>query len=252
MATNKITFRGLQTEDYAHPSEKIFSERINLDKLADENFQQLDSGTELNQQIAPEIFDNVQEVCDILDYPNMPKVFVRNDTCATVLVNGDNISITERFIKEFDKQMKKFFFGKAVSMIKGGQSRFTMINCQNLSASTIMNLQAYLRAVNLSSDRGGLLCCQNFTAAAHCILVEEGLSLSYLKTLSGKEISQLAKNYLEQANEITSERQSGAASLFKPISGNREPAPIRFTELLTWYFGDDYAKILSSAVAINN
>lgn len=246
MATNKIFFRGLQTKDYAHPNEKFFAERagIDLEKLDGEVVQQ--TSTELNQQTAPEVFDAMREVCDILDYPNVPKVFVSHEPCAKVLVSRDNeISITDSVVNEFDRQMKCFVFGSAVSMLKGGHSRLSTVNGKNLSAATIMALQEYLRAVNLSDDRGGLLCCQNFTAAARCILAESGLSLNKLKLLRDGEILQLVENYLQQAADIIFDRQSGMSSFFKPMSGNREPAPIRLRELLAWYRGG-YQKFLSS------
>ena len=245
MATNKIFFRGLQTEDYAHPNEKLFAARAgdDLEKLDGDFVQQ--TGTELNQQTAPEVFDAMREVCDILDYPTVPKVFVRHESCAKVFVGDNEISITDSVANEFDRQMKCFVFGSAVSMLKGGHSRLSNVNGKNLSAATIMALQEYLRAVNLSDDRGGLLCCQDFAAAARCILAEVGLSLNKLKLLRDEEILQLVENYLQQAADVTFDRQSGASSFFKPMSGNREPAPIRLRELLAWYRGG-YQKFLSS------
>lgn len=253
MATDKIILRGLKTEDYVHSNEKFFAERANietdLDKLADEFVQR--KGSELNQQTAPEVFAAMQEVCDILDYPNIPKIFIRHEPCAKVLVGANEISITESVVNEFDSQMKCFAFGSAVSILKGRRPRLATVNVRNLSATAIMTLQAYLRAANLSDDRGGLLCCQDFTAAARCILSEAGLSLSKLKLLSDEEILRLVENYLEQVSAITLDTQSRTSSFFKPMSGTREPVPIRLRELFMWY-RDGYKKILSTTNSISN
>lgn len=262
---NRITLSGLTVEDYMHPDEKFFADKnpgklpllrkgINLlNDLSVQFVRQITEGkwVELSQQTAPEVFDVAQEACRILNWSKVPRIFVRRERDLKITVGGTDYSqmlIPDYILTEFDRQMQLFALGNALSMFKGGHVQLATISsvlCGGmLTAPLRMTLMAYLRAADLSSDRGGLLCCQNFSAAARCILVETGMPMSELRFLDDDETLQFVENYLSEAEVTDSDMLTENAKLYKRLVGDVSPAPIRLRELLTWYRGD-YEKILA-------
>ena len=267
----KIILKGLALKDYIHPEEEKFrsgSESLSLaqkalDSLNDISIQlvrQITEGkwVELKAETAPEIFSLMEEVCIVLDFPRRPKIFTRHERSLKIIVGGTDymqMLIPDYILKEYDPLMQRYLLGNAISMFKSGHVQLATISsvlCSNsLTALLQIALMTYLRAADLTSDRGGLLACQNFAAAAKCILVEAGIPFSELRYLSDDEILTLTEEYLLEM----SYGEVGADSLltevtafFSVISQDETPPYVRLKELLDWY-RNGYEKVLSKGVA---
>ena len=156
--------------------------------------------------------------------------------------------IPDYILNEFDLEMKLFAFGNSLAMFKGGHVRLATINsvmCGGvITAPVALAVQTYLRAADLSSDRAGLLCCQNFSAAARCIFAEIGMPLTELRFLDDEEILRLTEDYLEKSQLATFDMLTENAKILKRITGEISPPAVRLRELLNWYRGD-YKQVLS-------
>lgn len=263
MPANKIALTGLSAQDYMHPEEKFFDKRNPgqvalvrkafdfLNDAAVQFVRQITEGkwVEINAQTAPNVLDTIQEACRILDYPQLPKIYVRHERSMKIAVGGTDYAqmlIPDYILNEFDSDMQLFVFGNALSMFKGGHVQLATISsvlCNAVPMPMILALQAYLRAADLSSDRGGLLCCQDFSAATRCILAETGLPLSELRFLNEAETLSLAENYLEQATAESFDMITENAKFLLRISNECSPPAVRLKELLAWY-RDGYEQIL--------
>lgn len=268
---NKIIFKGLKLEDYIHPEEKNFcfgAENISLvqeglDFLNDLSIQlvrQITEGkwVELKCETAPKIFKLLEEVCTILDFPYRPKIFTRHERSLKIIAGGTDymqILIPDYILKEYSSKMQLYLIGNTISMFKSGHVQLATISsvlCDNsLTAPVRLALMAYLRAADLTSDRGGLLACQNFEAAARCILAETGFPVNELRYLNDSEILNLTEEYILEmsyAESGDSDLLTQFVALLKRVTQDETPPYIRLKELLSWY-RSDYQKILFKGVA---
>ncbi|MBQ7705640.1 MAG: hypothetical protein IJT73_09485 [Selenomonadaceae bacterium] len=265
MNTSKVVLNNLAVEDYMHPDEKFFASKnpaeikiirnaFNLiNDVAVKFLRQVTEGKwiEISRQTAPEVLNTLETACSILNYPDLPKIFVRRERDMKIVVGGTEYSqmlVPDYILNEFDSDMQLFVFGNAISMFKAGHVQLSTI-CSVLCAGVvpvpvILALQAYLRAVDLSSDRGGLLCCQNFSAAARCMLAEIGFPLSGLRFLNDDEILQLVEDYLKQAEAGSFDIMTENAKLFNRVTGDFSPVPFRLRQLLNWY-RNGYEQVLN-------
>ena len=264
---NKVNLKGLTLADYLHPEEEsfrlgadnIFLVRKALDILNDISVQlvrQITEGkwVELKPETAPDILKTVEEVCQTLDFPKRPKIFTRHERSTKIIVGGTDymqMLIPDYVLNEYDADMKRYAFGNAISMFKAGHVQLANISSvlfsNSLTAPMQVALFTYLRAADLTSDRGGLLACQNFSAAARCILVEAGLSLTEMRYLNDEEILSLAEEYLQEISygEVgMGDVLTETAAFWKRIDTDEAPPPVRLKELLNWY-RDGYEKVLS-------
>lgn len=262
---NRITLNGLKVEDYIHPEEKFFADKnptnfpllregLNfVNDLSVRLVRQITEGkwVELRRQIAPEVFDVAEEACRLLDYPSLPRLFVRRDRYMKITVGGTDYSqmlIPDFILNEFDRQMHLFVFGNAIGMFKGGHVQLATISsvfCDGmLTAPVALVMQAYLRAADLSSDRAGLLCCQDFSAAARCILAETGMPLSELRFWNDDETLRIVESYLEHAEAGSFDMLTENTKFIRRSTSETSPFAVRLRELLTWYRGG-YEEIFS-------
>lgn len=263
---DRIILKGLRQEDYIHPKEKFFADKNpkdfflikqGLDFLNDISVKfvrQITEGkwVEINKKTASEVVDVIYDVCKILDFPQMPRLFVRHERSMSIVIGGTDYSqmlIPDYIIEEFDLQMQYFTFGNSIAMFKSGHvqlSTICSVICDGVITTPMrLALQSYLRAADLSSDRAGLLCCQDFSAAARCILAETGLPISELRFLSEDEIINLSESYLKKMEQESFDNLMEAATLFKRVTGDKSIPSVRLRELLNWYF-NGYEKTFST------
>ena len=256
MVEKKFVLKGLRHEDYIHPEEKFFNDKNpgnfslikqGMDFLNDVSIKfvrQITEGkwVEINRKTAFDVLDVVYDVCKILDYQNMPRLFVRHEHSMNIIVGGTDYSqilIPDYILNEFDLQMQYFVIGNAITMFKSEHVQLATV-CSVMCGGVIttpvrLALQAYLRAADLSSDRGGLLSCQDFSAAARCILAESGLPLSEMRFLDDNEILALVENYLQEMSYGSFDNLLNTAAYLQKVTGNQAPPSIRLKELLKWY-----------------
>lgn len=254
---------GLSAKDYMHPEEnamrlsgdfKLVSK--GLDALNDLNVSVLQRITlgrhiEITECTAPEIKHILDDVCSILDYGNVPRLFVCHQAAQTMFCAGTDkmqITISDYIIDHFDDDMLYFAFGNLVSMFKAGHVKLATV-CSMMAGTpeTLaleLALNAYLRVADLSSDRGGLLACQNFSAAAKVILWSAGIPIEEMTSKSEDEIIALSEAYIDAVECTSPEWLTMGVGAWKKMNMQSMPEAYQLKTLLEWY-RDGYSALLS-------
>lgn len=262
--SDKIILHGLETADYIHPNEKNIQVdglkdfalvQKGLDLLNDGSVQLLRQITEgkwveVTPQIAPYLFDVLDEVKEVLDFPNTPKIFVRHEWTFDIDCGGTDymqMLIPDVIINNFDRQMLSFMLGRSIGMFKSGNVRLSTI-CSVLIDNAVtrpfqLAFHVYIRAARLSNERAGLLACQNIAAALKCLLAEAGFPVNELRCLSDEEILKFAANYPEEMEYLPRDFLTDAAASWKNLNSAIPPIYFRVQELLNWY-QDGYNEVL--------
>lgn len=264
--SDKIILRGLETNDYIHHEEKKFRAdalknftlvQKGLDMLNDGSVQLLRQITEgkwveVTRQTAPDLFDVLDEVKEVLDFPHTPKIFVRHEWTFDISCGGTDymqILLPDAVLNNFDRQMLTFMLGRGIGMFKSGNVRLNTI-CSVLidNAATRpfqLALHVYIRAANLSNERAGLLACQDIAAAVKCLLCEAGFPLVELRCLSDEEILTFAKNYPDAMDYMQSDFLTDTAAFWTNLNSAISPVYLRVQELLNWYNDGGYDAVLT-------
>lgn len=250
--SEKLMLKGVSSEDYIHPLEqkmrltsdmKLVSKGLDvLNDLSVSLIRRITLGKhiEVNRTTAPDLDALVRDVCDILDYPQVPRVYICHQAAQTLFCAGSEhvqITFSDYIWEQFDMDMLYFAFGNIISMLKAGHVRLATI-CSMMIPSTAaavleMPLRAYLRAADMSSDRGGLLACQNFSAAAKCILWDAGIPLSEMK--NDGDIIRLSRAYINAVDYLEPDWLTQLSSTWKKLNMDSMPHAYRLRELLEWY-----------------
>ena len=102
-------------------------------------------------------------------------------------------------------------------------------------------------AADLSSDRAGLLACQNYSAAARAILWDMGMPPEELMSLSDEEMLFLSEDYDQELKNLRQDIVEETASTWDKWIGTASPGFVRLRELYTWY-RDGYRQLLDRFV----
>lgn len=206
---------------------------------------------EITRETAPYLYYIIEDVCTILDYQPVPKVYVCHQPAQELFCAGtdhNQITFSDYLLEEFDEDMLYFAFGELIAMFKGGHTRLSTV-CYLIPSTpetlpVKLPLLAYLRAADLSSDRGGLLACQSFAAAAKCILWDAGIPMSEMSEKNEVEIIQLTQDYIASVKAVSPELLGEIATSWKKWNMESMPHVYRLEKLLKWY-QDGYVDVLA-------
>lgn len=249
----KRILQGLSKEDYIHDDERSMRNDyldkilVGLDTINDLSVALMRKVTlgcyiEVTNKTAPDLFNIISNVCDILCFHPIPKVYICHEPSQANMCagTGEMVMILSDFILEhFDTDMLYFTIGNTISMFKSGHVK--IVTAYSILPETIVTapiellMKKYLRAADMTSDRGGLLACQNIAAALKCILWEAGISLNEIRFLDEDETISLAKAYLQGIAYFSMESLSILATNLSEKNMDLKPHPYRITELLNWY-----------------
>ena len=251
----KRFFPSLSTEDYIHPFERDYI--INpdqyavlasmMDGLSDLSIslcQQIILGkyVEVTPEMMPRVYKILENVCSILNFPASPRLFITHEyqsSCMQIGLSTMYILMPDLILSYKDDDMLYFLFGNAIGMFKGGHIRLATVNAVLTYIPGALPfrlvLQGKQRAASLSSDRAGLLACQNFSAAVRCILWDMGLPPTEIMSISDEDVLNLAADYPQQIDYQRQDALSQAAVAWKQWNGTVFPGYIRIRDLYTWY-----------------
>lgn len=257
----KQILHGLSKEEYIHDDECSMSKdylkkiEIGLDRINDLSVAlmrkvTLGSYVEVTENTAPDLFEILIDVCNILCFSPIPKVYICHEPSQANMCagTGDMVIILSDFILDsFDTDMLYFTIGNIISMFKSGHVKmvtaYSIIPKAIVTAPIEMLIKKYLRAADMTSDRGGLLACQNIAAAIKCILWEAGVSLHEIRFLSEEETLSLAKDYIQSVALFSIDSLENLATNVTEYSMDFKPHTYRIQELLDWY-STGYLRIL--------
>ena len=259
MKKDFYTFPGLLPETIKHPDEDkayfnvMRSKKIqSLLKQANDLSVEFFIGTvrgsyvELSEETAPDFFRILKDVCRILNFPETPRVFTRHAMMQEVIACGSEekyLVVSDYTMDEFNEDEMYYLVGNAIAMYKAGHtdlSNLLQFLGGQLFFALDLPLKAFLRAADLSSDRGGLLACQSFAAAARCHFHELGLPLSQSRELfkTDEDAEVFVSRYLETVDETREENEDILVHIIKGVQNLayfEGPANRMLAEMYRWY-----------------
>jgi Zn-dependent protease with chaperone function len=122
------------------------------------------------------VFEVVEECARMLQMPT-PHVFVRDDPFVPVVGIGTGdpyaIVISAQYVEYFKPDELRFLIGRELGHIAAGHTRFTSLLSSNGRENGVISVAfgAWLRKIDYTADRVGLLCCGSLDAALRAIAV---------------------------------------------------------------------------------
>ena len=156
-----------------------------------------------------------------------PHVFVRDDPFVPVVAIGIGdpyaIVISAQYLEHFQDDELRFLIGRELGHIASGHTRYTSLLSSNGRENGVIAVAfgAWLRRIDYTADRVGLLCCGSLDAAMRAIAVSTFQSL-------GRKIDLGA--FAEQLHELHAEPSLRLAEWTSstPYATNRIAALHRF------------------------
>jgi Zn-dependent protease with chaperone function len=149
----------------------------------------------------PQVFSIVKRCAAALGLP-MPMVFVREDYHTPVLAVGFgepySLVISTIWIEHFKEDELTFMIGRELGHIASGHTRLTSLLSVSGNENIIISLVfgSWLRKMELTCDRVGLLCCGSLDAAIRAIAIS---SFGHF----GRKIDHVM--FAEQSREVRSD-----------------------------------------------
>ena len=262
---------GLQVAEYRHPAEKAAQEAVEkvvlVNKLGQalENFENayqdqikfLGSNIRLTSHNAPHITKLLEQAKEVLDYQGEIDLFVGRSYSFRTEVGGEQrptVLVSDAIVRQLPDVHILFLFGQAVTMIKGRILKVIKL-ADGLGSLTEMvplagkvlklPLGIYMRKLQLTIDRGGLLACQDYDAA-----------MRYLTLLSGvplKEVSSIDLDSRMEQLQFSDTEEKAIAEAWGHVGGTvfnnrRAWSNERFVEMYNWYASGEYGKIIQSHI----
>ena len=131
-------------------------------------------------RIHAEQFGNIHAVVDecarMLRMPT-PHVFIRDDPFVPVIAIGIGepyaVVISAQYVEHFAPDELRFLIGRELGHIASGHTRYTSLLSSNGRENGVLAVAfgAWLRKIDYTADRVGLLCCGSLDAAMRAIAV---------------------------------------------------------------------------------
>jgi Zn-dependent protease with chaperone function/uncharacterized RDD family membrane protein YckC len=177
----------------------------------------------------------VDECARMLRMPT-PHVFIRDDPFVPVVAIGIGdpyaVVISAQYVEHFRDDELRFLIGRELGHIASGHTRYTSLMSSNGRENGVLAiaLGAWLRKIDYTADRIGLLCCGSLDAAMRAIAVAAFGSV-------GRKVDLRA--FAEQFKELHAEPSLRLAewTASTPYATNRIAALHRFARdplYMTW------------------
>ncbi|HEY4441274.1 MAG TPA: RDD family protein [Candidatus Elarobacter sp.] len=136
----------------------------------------LGGGLRVHDRQFGHVWKVVDECARMLRVPT-PHVFIRDDPFVPVVAIGIGepyaIVISAQFVEAFQDDELRFLVGRELGHIASGHTRFTSLLSSNGRENGVIAIifGAWLRKIDYTADRVGLLCCGSLDAAIRAIAV---------------------------------------------------------------------------------
>lgn len=198
--------KSIRVEDFAHPEEKAALAAMNkakwmkfaLDWIASQQnmyllkTQVLGNCIGITKEDMPALYRLAEEVCQVLDYPAVPRLYIYRSPSFKLGVYAGNpplIVIPDFVVNELEPEMLRFQMGRAVTALKADTCQLKMLAAALKGAAALIPgigdaaialLADWARKAGLTEDRGGLLACQDIETAERTLMRMAGMPLKYL------------------------------------------------------------------------
>ncbi|GAB3693080.1 M48 family metallopeptidase [Nocardiopsis oceani] len=215
----------------------------------------LSSAVRVSPTQFPELHDYLRDAAYVLDLDEVPELYVKMDPQPNAMAIGKKkpfIVMTTGLFDLFDAEEKRFVIGHEVGHVLSGHTVYRTILLLLIWLSTkvmwiplgaiaiqgiITALKEWQRKSELSSDRAGLLTCQNPDAAKRALM----------KLAGGSNLSQMNPDaFMEQAREYEGggDAVDSVLKLMTTLPQSHPFAVVRVAELQRWVESGEYQRIL--------
>jgi len=269
----KINF--LKIEDYEHPWDKSARNtlekmpgftaiirkinEISFDRLLRVNYT--GSSLKVNSNNAPEVYEVLQEACEILSIDRQPELYFHQDSYG---INADTTGVEKSIIvlssecaDSLSPEELMFVIARELGHIKSQHvlyyqtanylptianlvGRATLGIGSLITGGVEMALQNWKRMSELTADRAGLLACQQPEVAASVLVKIAGLPKKYYSSPT------IVDEFIKQAKEF--ESYGTLDQIAKVIGVMNQSHPwivMRAAELFEWVDSGEYTRVMS-------
>jgi Zn-dependent protease with chaperone function len=202
------------------------------------------------------LYDITRDACYILDMPEVPEVYVRQDPTPNAMALGSDhpfIVINTGLLDLLDDEETRFVVGHEVGHILSGHAvyqtmmqillrlgtRLAWLPLGNIAiGAIIIGLKEWFRKAELSSDRAGLLTGQDVDAAKRTMMKLAGGTR--LHEMSSEAFLQQAREY-DAAGDV----RDGLLKFLNLLPQSHPYAVMRFAEIDRWARSAEYERILA-------
>ncbi|MEK7256793.1 MAG: M48 family metallopeptidase, partial [Bacteroidota bacterium] len=224
--------------------------------------QFLGSSLKLTPTNFPDVHDLFETACDVLDFQQRPQLYVMRElyfdfvTCGvenTIIVIGTDA------LEKFTEQELLFAFGREIGHIQCRHVLYSEIGqvmpvlMDALSAATFglggllsaglqFALIEWLQCAQYTSDRAGILACQDVTVACTALIKSAGLAAKYDPTLA-------LEDFKTQALEFQGVQKNVLLRFSKYLTQHKGWEIARANQFFKWTDSGEYKNILERKTA---
>ena len=257
----RLILHGLHVDEFIHPDEKNNKKRAlrnsTLQKALSSaaNFchiaiEPITQGTfvKINETCSTDLIKILHNVCTILEVESIPEIYICHLLCTTTMALGSTekayLVIPDYVLNNFDEDMLYYDLGNVVTMLKADHVGISTLAAYIPGGGLIeipkLLFNAYLHSADSTSDRGGLLSCQSWCAAARCQLFELGISPKISRQFfsTDKEAEDFVEKYLDEQKRVVNKYNRiliRAARTYQNLTYIEAPANKMLRELFDWY-----------------
>jgi Zn-dependent protease with chaperone function len=266
----RVRLSGISSRAYEHPADR--SALVALRKLSGFDvllrklfglfnerafrLSYLAGAVKVSERQFPHIYALVRDGAYVLDLPEVPEVFVKQDPTVNAMTLGRDhpfIVITTGLVNLHDAEELRFVIGHELGHVLSGHAVYRTMLLWLVQMATriawmpigfiglraiIWGLEEWFRKSELSCDRAGLLAGQDLDAARRALMKLAGGP--YLSELNPDAFREQAREY----DAVPDVRDSILKLL--QLQGNTHPfAVVRYAELDHWVTNGSYERILA-------
>ncbi len=219
----------------------------------------LSSAVRVGERQFPDLHELIGDVCDVLDAPVRPEVYVYNDpepNAMTLGIDRPFIAISSGQYELNDHDERRFVLGHEIGHAMSGHALYQSLlqHLLNLIGAfgwlpggalgmraIVAALREWQRKAELSGDRAGLLATQDLDAALR----------AHMKMAGGAHLDRIDPGaFLEQAAEYESsgDLRDGVLKLLNTERTTHPFAVVRAAELTRWAASEEYRAIVEDGV----
>lgn len=216
----------------------------------------------VTRESCPELYDLVHDVADTLDVRPIPRFYTQwgyNVNGYTTGYKEDTLLVLNSgTIDLLEEDELRFVVGHEMGHIKSNHVIYHMMaDLFNVAISELpivgemakpiyYALLYWKRMSEFSSDRAGLLACQNIEAAVSAIIKMSGLPLKYFSNMNKEAFIKQAIEFKKSFSGFTDK----AIKIISIADSTHPWAVLRAAELITWYESDDFNRIMEANSSI--
>ena len=282
-----MNLKGLNPLEYEHPEDTAALEALErmpgvrdiaikiwelwLDKL--EYVRSTGSFIEINAINSKRLYVLFQKACDILDFKKIPPFYLQGDSEGNINafargVNRPYVAISYGCIERLNDDEMLFILGHELGHIKSGHvlyrtiaghfnEYFNKLGSLSLGLSNLATIPAeaidiamnyWRRMSELSSDRAGLLVCNDIDIAITAIIKLSGFPSNDCSRISYLDVNKFTGTFKHQAREFKNFEMDQANKLARYWITKDISHPwnvLRVSELLKWIDSGNYERVIN-------